>query len=384
MTVTSTGTGTLTLGVASSGWRAFSASPAVPDGTMVSYRIDDTGGAWELGVGTYTVSGLTLTRTLRESSTGSLLSVTTSATVTIVALAEDFIPSSNWTATAAPTTSNDITQGYAVGSQWLWVARGISWVCLDATTGAAVWQPVSNIVNPIAAAAGPVVFEQFDHFRQNQASPLIGTTAFTTGSIYNENGSTQTTNAYVTGTTVDAQTGVWAVRFAAGASIQRPTLAFIDNLSNVTFNSGLTHIVAASIRLRPAAASTAPSATNDYSVSLGFGPQNSDRTPNSFIKLDYYFNGTSIVFEARTRENSGSVVTTNLTVPASDTWVTWAIIVNGLNVEFWVGGTRVATRTLTANNLNLRPMLLGNQVTSAAGGGFDVDWALVSIRGMTR
>lgn len=90
MTVTSTGTGTLTLGVSSSGWRAFSASPAVPDGTIVSYRIDDTGGAWELGVGTYTASGTTLTRGLRESSTGSLLSVTTSATVTILALAEDY------------------------------------------------------------------------------------------------------------------------------------------------------------------------------------------------------------------------------------------------------------------------------------------------------
>lgn len=93
MTVTSTGTGTLSLGVAASGWRAFSASPAIPDGTSVSYRIDDTGGAWELAVGVYTVSGLTLTRgTFRESSTGSALSVTTAATVTILALTEDLPP----------------------------------------------------------------------------------------------------------------------------------------------------------------------------------------------------------------------------------------------------------------------------------------------------
>jgi hypothetical protein len=90
MTVTSTGTGTLTLGVAASGWRAFSAAPAIATGTLISYRIDD-GANWELGVGVYTVSGLTLTRTLRESSTGSLLSVTTAAVVTIVALAEDHV-----------------------------------------------------------------------------------------------------------------------------------------------------------------------------------------------------------------------------------------------------------------------------------------------------
>jgi hypothetical protein len=117
MTVTSTGTGTLSLGVAASGWRAFAASPAIPDGTSVSYRIDDTGGAWELAVGVYTVSGLTLTRgTFRESSTGSVLSVTTAATVTILALAEDLPPGKQTIYIPASAMLPRITNGPSLGS----------------------------------------------------------------------------------------------------------------------------------------------------------------------------------------------------------------------------------------------------------------------------
>lgn len=117
MTVTSTGTGTLSLGVAAPGWRAFSASPAIPDGTSVSYRIDDTGGAWEVAVGVYTVSGLTLTRgTFRESSTGSVLSVTTAATVTILALAEDLPPGRQTVFVPASAMFPRVTNGAAAGS----------------------------------------------------------------------------------------------------------------------------------------------------------------------------------------------------------------------------------------------------------------------------
>ena len=56
----------------------------------------------------------------------------------------------NWTATSAPTASNDNTQGYAVGSQWLWAAIGAEWVCTSAATGAAVWVPKTT-----AAAIAP-------------------------------------------------------------------------------------------------------------------------------------------------------------------------------------------------------------------------------------
>lgn len=91
MTVSGTpGTGAVTLGYAVSGFQAFAAA-GVNNGDVVSYTIEDVSNAWEYGQGTYTSSGTSLARTtiLGSSNSGSAISATSSAIISIVAQAGD-------------------------------------------------------------------------------------------------------------------------------------------------------------------------------------------------------------------------------------------------------------------------------------------------------
>lgn len=70
---TTTGTGTITLGAAAAGFQAFS---VIGDGNTTYYTITDTANStWEVGIGTYTASGTTLSRdtVLESSNSGSLV-----------------------------------------------------------------------------------------------------------------------------------------------------------------------------------------------------------------------------------------------------------------------------------------------------------------------
>lgn len=91
MSTATTGTGTLTL-TAETGWLTF-ALAGVQNGEVVSYAIHDDGGAKEIGRGTYTAAGVTLSRDTVLDSTdgGAKISLSGSATVFITSAWQDLV-----------------------------------------------------------------------------------------------------------------------------------------------------------------------------------------------------------------------------------------------------------------------------------------------------
>ena len=117
VTTATTGTGTITLGSAESGYQSF-ADAGVSDGDVVRYAIED-GDDWEIGSGTYTATGTTLSRTVDESSNSdAALNLTGSAVVFITAAAEDVFQgeliAENPSSPTAPSATG--TNAVAIGS----------------------------------------------------------------------------------------------------------------------------------------------------------------------------------------------------------------------------------------------------------------------------
>jgi hypothetical protein len=140
-----TGTGNIDLGTAVSGFQSF-ADGGVTDGQVVSYAIED-GAAGEIGTGTYTASGTTLSRTVIESSNSdAAIPLSGSAVVFITALASELVLTSGAAFTGAvqgstdtdATNTGNVTLDFATNQNFVLTLTGN--VTLDNPTTEAVGQ----------------------------------------------------------------------------------------------------------------------------------------------------------------------------------------------------------------------------------------------------
>ena len=193
MSTVTTGTGTITLGSASSGFQSF-ASAGVLNGETLRYVIED-GTAWEVGSGVYTSTGTTLSRVLGESSTGSLLNLSGSAVVYVTAAAADLVqPTEAQTLTNKTLASPAIT---GTPTETIFAITGTTPALNPANGSIQTWTLTANSTPTDSIAAGQAITVMIDDgsaytvtwpsvtwVNNAKIAPTLATTGYTTVTLW--------------------------------------------------------------------------------------------------------------------------------------------------------------------------------------------------------
>ena len=181
MNTSSTGAGTITLGSAETGFQTF-ADAGVANGDVVQYVIEE-GANWEIGTGTYSSSGTTLTRSPSESSGGgSALSLGGGAKVSITVIADDFkrlqlagTTKAEATSGGLEVTGNIVVSGAVDGRDLATDGTKLDGIEASATAD----QTAAEIRTLVESATDSNVFTDADHTKLNgiEASATADQTA---------------------------------------------------------------------------------------------------------------------------------------------------------------------------------------------------------------
>lgn len=250
----------------------------------------------------------------------------------------------NVSATSQPLLTNDSTQGYSVGSKWLWAGVGLEWVCIDATTNNAVWHPINTI--PLLPRLATHSYFRTDFYEPADDQGTDYPSAFwrrfnsgTAAAMTRPQGVPHVGRLFRKGTTATGFIGYGNTGARVGS---------------VPVNASVTLTTNTVIQIRPtiiAGFTDAPDATNNYGIYFGFHAGGTNAIPTSsstdYALFAYRWTGTAVEFVATSRGGFG-ITTTVLTTPASATDTSLQIIINGVtSVVFLVNGVVVATHTTT-------------------------------------